>query len=261
METVTFQALDAQVKGYLWDDYDTLAAHKTRPALVICPGGGYHWCSPREKDAPALEFLSLGFQVFVLDYTCYPEDMSDFRPLRELARCVCTLRERREEWRIDRDKIAVLGFSAGGHLAASLGAFWNDPSVGLSPDCRPDGLVLCYPVIATRGEFAHQGSAENVSAGDETYRDRLNLLERVTADFPPAFLWHGGGDDCVPPENSLLLALELKKHGVPFEYHLFGSGEHGISTCTREVETPDEVCRAWVPLCKAWLCRRFSFAP
>lgn len=261
MELVTFSALDAQVKGYLWDDYDTLKAHKTRPALVICPGGGYHWRSPREKDAPALEFLSLGFQVFVLDYTCHPEDMSDFRPLRELAETVRQLRERHEGWRIDPDKIAVLGFSAGGHLAASLGALWNDPALALPAQARPDALVLCYPVIATRGEFAHEGSAENVSGGDEALRDRLHLWDRVTADFPPTFLWHGGEDASVPPENSLLLAVELKKHRVPLEYHLFGWGAHGISTCTQEVETPDEVCRAWLPLCRTWLCRRFEYTP
>ena len=260
MKRIDFKALDAPVTGYLLDDYDTLDAHKTRPALVICPGGGYHWRSPREKDAPALEFLSLGFQVFVLEYTCYPEDMSNYRPLRELADCVCTLRENAGDWHIDPTKLAVLGFSAGGHLAASLGAFWNEPEVGLPQGCRPDALVLCYPVISTR-EFAHEGSAENVSAGDEAYRDRLNLLRRVTADFPPAFLWHGGADESVPPENSLYLALELKKHGVPFEFHLFGEGKHGISTCTREVETPDPVCRAWVDLCKTWLCRRFDFMP
>ena len=96
MEAVTFQALDALVTGYLWDDYDTLAAHKTRPALIICPGGGYHWCSPREKDAPALEFLSLGYQVFILDYTCYPQDMSNFRSLRELGETVRLVREDRK---------------------------------------------------------------------------------------------------------------------------------------------------------------------
>ena len=260
METVSFQALGAPVKGYLWDDYDTLSAHKTRPALIVCPGGGYHWRSPREKDSPALAFLSMGYQVFVLEYTCSPADMSDFRPLRELARCVCVLREKGEAWHIDPSKIAVLGFSAGGHLAASLGAFWDDPSVGLPAGCRPDALVLCYPVISTR-EFAHEGSAENVSCGDEAYRDKLNLLERVTDRFPPAFLWHGGEDDSVPPENSLLLAVELRKHRVPFEYHLFGSGAHGISTCTQEVETPDQVCRAWVPLCQTWLNRRFGYTP
>lgn len=260
METVSFQVLGASVRGYLWDDYDTLRAHKIRPALVICPGGGYHWCSPREKDAPALEFLSMGYQVFILDYTCYPGDMSNFRSLRELGEAVCLLRERSGEWRIDPSKIAVLGFSAGGHLAASLGAFWNDPEVALRPGCRPDALVLCYPVISTR-EFAHKGSAENISGGDEAYRDKLNLLKRVTSDFPPAFLWHGGDDDTVPPENSLLLAVELRKHAVPFEYHLFGSGGHGISTCSQEVETPDETCRPWVPLCKAWLNRQFQFTP
>lgn len=260
MRIVSFQALEAPVTGYLQDDYDTLVAHKTRPALVICPGGAYRWRSPREKDPPAFEFLSMGYQVFILEYSC-AERAGECRPLWELAETVRLLRERHEEWRIEPDKIAVLGFSAGGHLAASLGAFWNDPSVGLPPDCRPDALVLCYPVIATRGEFAHEGSAEFVSAGDGTYRDKLNLLERVTEQYPPTFLWHGGGDDCVPPENSLLLAVELKRRGVPFEYHLFGSGGHGISTCNQETELPDATCRPWVGLCKAWLCGRFGFTP
>ena len=260
MKTVSFMALDAAVRGYLWDDYETLAAHKARPALLICPGGAYHWCSPREKDAPALEFLSMGYQVFVIEYTCSPKDMKNYRPLRELAAAVRLIRERHEEWKIDAGKIAVMGFSAGGHLAASLGALWNDAEAALPDGSRPDALVLCYPVISTR-EFAHELSAENVSAGDEAYRDRLNLLGRVTPDFPPAFIWHGGGDNSVLPENSLLLAVELKRNGVPFEYHLFGSGAHGISTCTQEVETPDEVCRAWVPLCKKWLNRQFQYIP
>lgn len=92
-------------------------------------------------------------------------------------------------------------------------------------------------------------------------RGKMHLWDRVTADFPPTFLWHGGEDTSVPPENSLLLAVELKRHKVPFEYHLFGSGAHGISTCTQEVETPDQVCRAWVSLCKAWLNRQFGYTP
>lgn len=260
METVSFQALDAVVRGYLWDDYDTLRAHKLRPALVICPGGAYRWRSPREKDAPVLEFLSMGYQVFVLEYSC-GERAGEYRPLRELARAVCELRRRCGAWRIDPAKIAVLGFSAGGHLAASLGALWNDPRLALPPESRPDALVLCYPVIATMGEFAHPESAQWVSGGDEAVREALHLWDRVTPDFPPAFLWHGGGDESVPPENSLRLAAELRRCGVPFEYHLFEGGAHGISTCTREVETPDPECRAWVPLCRAWLNRRFSYTP
>ncbi|MDE7244433.1 MAG: alpha/beta hydrolase [Oscillospiraceae bacterium] len=259
METVSFHALDAVVRGYLQEDYETLTAHKVRPALVICPGGAYRWRSPREKDPPAFAFLSMGYQVFILEYSC-GEQAGGFRPLRELAQTVCEIRRRHEQWHINPDKIAVLGFSAGGHLAASLGALWNDAELDLPPQARPDALVLCYPVISVR-EFSHGESAENVSGGDEAVREKLHLLDRVTPDFPPAFLWHGGEDTSVPPENSLLLAVELRRHQVPFELHLFGSGAHGISTCTQEVETPDEVCRAWLPLCRTWLNRQFQYTP
>lgn len=259
MKIVSFQALRAPVTGYIQEDYETLVAHKVRPALVICPGGAYRWRSPREKDAPAFAFLSMGYQVFILEYSCERE-AAGYRPLRELAETVALLRKRHEEWHIDPETIAVLGFSAGGHLAASLGAFWKDPELSFSPDVRPDALVLCYPVISTR-EFAHEESAMWVSGGDERLREKMNLQDHVTADFPPTFLWHGGEDQSVPPENSLMLAVQLKKNGVPFEFHLFGEGAHGISTCTREVETPDEVCRAWIPLCQTWLNRRFHYVP
>lgn len=259
MKTISFQVLDAPVTGYIQEDYETLVAHRVRPALVICPGGAYRWRSPREKDAPAFAFLSMGYQVFILEYSCM-EGAAGYRPLRELAALVAQLRERHEEWHIDPEKIAVLGFSAGGHLTASLGALWNDPELGFGQEVRPDALVLCYPVISTR-EFAHEESAMWVSGGDEVMRDKLNLQTRITPDFPPTFLWHGGKDESVPPENSLMLAVELKKNGVPFEFHLFGEGAHGISTCTQEVETPDEVCRAWLPLCQTWLNRRFHYVP
>lgn len=259
METVLFDALGATVKGYLQEDYDTLRAHKIRPALVICPGGAYRWRSPREKDPPALEFLSMGYQVFILEYAC-GEEAGAYRPLRQLARAVCHLRENSTAWRIDPSKIAVLGFSAGGHLAASLGAFWNDPELALPRTARPDALILCYPVVST-GAYAHEESARWVSGGDESVRRKLHLPDAVTPDFPPTFLWHGGEDTSVPAENSLLLAARLRENAVPVEYHLFETGSHGISTCTREVETPDEVCRAWLPLCKTWLNRRFQYTP
>lgn len=260
MKTVTLAPLGtARLTGYLQEDYETLAAHKTRPALVICPGGAYRWCSPREEDPPAFEFLSMGYQAFFLEYSC-GEQAAGLRPLRELAETVRLLREKSAEWHIDPRKIAVLGFSAGGHLAGTLGAFWNDPEIGLPPEARPDALVLCYPVACTHA-FAHEESAYWVSGGDAKLRDRLNLPERITSAFPPTFLWHGGKDTSVPPENSLLLAMALRTNGVPFELHLFEEGAHGISTCTQEVETPDAACRPWTALCKAWLNRRFQFTP
>lgn len=259
MRTVSFRALDGRVTGYIQEDYDTLRAHKVRPALVICPGGAYRWCSPREEDPPAFAFLAMGYQAFILEYSG-AEKAADFRPLRELAETVRIVRENAGAWHIDPGKVAVMGFSAGGHLAASLGAFWNDPSVGLPEGVRPDALALCYPVISTK-DFAHEESVMWVSGGDPAMREKLHLPERVTVDFPPTFLWHGGEDDSVPPENSLMLAAALKKHGVPFELHMFATGGHGISTCTQEVETPDGVCRAWLPLCQTWLNERFSYTP
>lgn len=259
MIPVSFDALEGHVHGYLQEDYDTIIAHRVRPALIICAGGCYRWRSPREKDAPALEFLRMGYQVFIMEYSC-EEGAANYRPLRELARAVEILRENAEEWHINPEKIAVLGFSAGGHLAASLGALWNDPDVGLSPKCRPDALILCYPVISMY-EFCHAESVQWVTGGDEDMRRKLNLTDRVTPDFPPTFMWHGGEDESVPPENSLFLAAALRKNRVPFEYHLFETGAHGISVCTQEVETPEPACRAWVELCGTWLNRRFDYVP
>ena len=259
MQPVCFSALGAQVHGWLQEDHDRLVSHKTRPALVICPGGAYRWRSPREKDPVALEFLSMGFQVFILEYSCGAE-AGGLRPLRELAQTLKLLRQRAGEWRLDPGRIAVLGFSAGGHLAASLGALWDRPELELGPDARPDALVLCYPVVSTR-EYAHEESVRWVTGGDETLQTLLHIPDQVTPAFPPAFLWHGGGDESVPPENSLLLAAALRRCRVPVEYHLFETGVHGISTCTQEVETPDAVCRAWVGLCRTWLCNRFDYPP
>ena len=227
--------------------------------MIICPGGAYRWRSPREKDSVALEFLSMGFQVFILEYSC-GEKAADLRPLKELAETVRTIRAKSGEWRINPDQIAVLGFSAGGHLAASLGVYWNDPLINGGEEIRPDALILCYPVISTK-EYAHEESAMWVSGNDPLMRQMMHLPDHVTKDFPPTFMWHGGEDTSVPAENSLMLAVQLRKQHVPFEYHLFATGVHGISMCTQEVETPDSVCRQWVPLCRTWICRLFRYVP
>lgn len=257
MIIIHFTANDAPVTGYLHDDHDRLVAHKTRPAVVICAGGCYRWLSPREKDPVALRFAALGYQTFLPEYST-GERAGALRPLRELAETVRTLRANAAQWHIEPRHIAVLGFSAGGHLAASLGTLWQELPEGEA--ARPDALVLCYPVITT-GEFAHEESARYVSGGDAALRDRLSLEKRVTDRMPPTFLWHCVGDESVPVENSLLLASAMQRAGVSYECHLFAGGAHGVSLCNQEVETPYPAIAAWAPLCETWLNRQFEYTP
>lgn len=257
MQIISFDTNGAPVTLYLHEDHDRLAAHKTRPALIICAGGCYSRLSPREKDPAALVFAAMGYQTLLLEYST-GERAGGLRPLNELAQTVKTVRERAEEWHIEPEHVGVLGFSAGGHLAASLGVLWHE--LGLGEACRPDALVLAYPVITT-GEFAHRESADNVSGGDEKLRALLSLENHVSAYMPPTFVWHCTGDESVPVENTLLLTAAMQRAAVPYECHLFSGGAHGISVCNREVETPNAACAAWVGLCKTWLNERFDFIP
>ena len=259
MQIVTFSADGAAVTGYLQEDHYRLVHHKTRPAIIICPGGAYNHLSPREADPAALPFLTQGYQVFLLSYAVAPE-AGDYRPLRQLAQTVVTLRDKAEEWHIESHHIAVLGFSAGGHLAASLATLWDDPELHLDPRCRPDAAVLAYPVITT-GEYAHRESADNVSGGDAALRDKLSLERRVKPTMPPTFVWHCVGDESVPVENTLLLVTAMQRAGVDYECHLFAGGAHGISVCTQETETPTSACAPWVPLCQTWLNEKFHYIP
>ena len=259
MHIISFTANDAPVTGYLQDDHDRLVAHKTRPAVIICAGGCYRWLSPREKDPVALSFAAMGYQTFLIEYST-EKRAANYRPLRELAETVRTVRAHAAEWHIEPDHIAVLGFSAGGHLAASLGVLWDDPELDLGEGCRPDALVLCYPVI-TMGEFAHRESADNVTGGDSALLEKLSLEKRVTAQMPPTFVWHCVGDESVPVENTLLLTTAMQRAGVPYECHLFAGGAHGVSMCDQEVETPYPAIAEWVSLCKTWLNARFDYIP
>lgn len=259
MNIVNFEAYGAPVVGYLHEDHDRLVRHKIRPALVICPGGGYYLVSPREADPPAMEYFSMGYNVFILTYSIL-EEAKDYRPLRQVAQTLSTVRKNAEAWHIDPEKIALMGFSAGGHLAASLGVYWNDPERVAAENCRPDALILCYPVI-TMGDFTHAETRANVTGNREALRDTFSIEKHITPAFPPTFLWHTVDDPSVPFENSMLLLGQLRANAVPFESHFFAHGDHGISTCTVEVETPNRECAQWVPLSKTWLNNRFEFTP
>ena len=188
----------------------------------------------------------------------------DFLPLRQLASTIAHVRNHAEEWYTIKDKIAVSGFSAGGHLACSLGTLFNEErflkAFGRDDDIRPNAMVLSYPVI-TADEFAHKGSIRNVSGsevGTEDYK-WFGLNEHVDAQTPPTFLWHTAEDTCVPVENSLKMATALSAAKVPFEMHILPEGQHGISVCNREVNTPFSYNSRWVEWSIKWLNKVFEF--
>ena len=170
MELVKFKPIpgcDGEVTGYLHSPITEMEVHRTRyPVVVLCPGGAYAMCSQREEDPVALRFFARGYQVFTLIYSV-GEKAKDFTPLKELSETFRLIRENADSYHADPDKIAVCGFSAGGHLAGSLGTMWNDPEFLKVYDNhggqnKPNAMILCYPVI-TADEFAHVESIENVS--------------------------------------------------------------------------------------------------
>lgn len=246
----------ADLTAYLLDAMPQ-APDRLRPAVIICPGGGYGFVSPREDQPVAMEFLSAGFQVFVLHYHVEPEIFP--LSLMELARSVALIRNMAGEWGIDPLRIMVCGFSAGGHLAGCLGSMWNRPSVygplGLTArDVQPDGMILCYPVV-TSGEYCHALSIERLlgkeRSGDPDMRAMTSLELQAGPQFPRTFLWHTWTDQTVPVENSLLLAQALKKAGVSLEMHLYPLGQHGLSLANQEVSDPSGDCL--LPHCQSWV--------
>lgn len=236
---------------------------RQKPAMVICPGGGYGMVSAREAEPVAMPFYSAGYNVFVLTYSIL-EQAKDFKPLCQLAATVAHIRKYSEQWLIDPNKVAVCGFSAGGHLAGSLGTLFNEPrfmeAFGRQEDVRPNAMVLGYPVI-TSDEYAHQGSIRYVSGeepGSEGYK-WFGLDKHVDEDTPPVFLWHTSSDRAVPVENSIKMAAALSKSKVPFEMHIFPEGNHGMSVCSEEVGSFDPYNARWVQWSIQWLNRLFSY--
>jgi len=240
---------------YIIDHSPEMDYHKARPAVIICPGGGYSMTSDREAEPVALRFNSLGFQAFVLRYSVMKIRFPG--ALLELAKAVATVRENAGEWDIDPDKIVVCGFSAGGHLAASLGVFWNRDFIkrplGYSgQEIKPNGIILSYPVISS-GRFAHLGSFKNLLMDRfEQDLELVSLEKQVSSDTPPAFIWHTYDDAAVPVENSLLFALEMKKHNIPLEMHIFPKGVHGLALATKETGYIEESCSNWPEMAARW---------
>jgi acetyl esterase/lipase len=227
----------------------------SRSAIIICPGGGYHHLANHEGEPIAKWLNNQGISAFVLNYRVSP-----FRhpvPLADIQRAIRFVRYHSAEWNLDPQKIGVLGFSAGGHLAASASTLINfrsyEPSDRIDQEsCRPDLAILCYPVISLL-EHYHEGSVYNLLGNHpmDELRALMSNERNVSKATPPTFLWHTADDASVPVENSMLYAQALSKWNVPFELHIFPNGRHGLGLAE---ENP--IVSKWTDLCTSWLANQ-----
>ena len=242
----TINIKDALFTMYLIDNYPAIDIDRKRPAVLILPGGGYTVTSDREAEPVALAFLEKGYNAFVLKYSTNSEAKYPLQ-LNEATEALKYIRANSKEFNTNPCKIAVVGFSAGGHLAACLSNISDE---------KPNAAVLCYPVI-TSGEFAHRGSIEALG-------DNISVEDYVTEQTPPTFIWHTYEDASVPVENALIMANALRKNKIPLEMHIFQNGPHGLSLCNEQTARKDDPrlidshAGKWFDLCIDWLNKIFS---
>ena len=226
-------------------------------SVLVFPGGGYGNLAKHEGEPVAQWLATLGITAFVVHYRLGPRYRHPAM-LQDAAYAVRTVRAMSREWKLDPARIGVLGFSAGGHLAATISTqfddgdpFSSDPIAKVSS--RPDVSVLCYPVITLSGPSAHAGSRTRLlgEKAPAELIDQMSAEKRVTAKTPPAFIFHTADDAGVPVENAMMYASALRANGVPFELHVYERGRHGVG-----LATDDPILRTWTDRCAAWLGTR-----
>ena len=238
--------------------YAPLDPTRSRLAVIVAPGGAYvHLASNHEGRQVANWLNALGATAFVLKYRLGPRYHHPIE-LGDAKRAMRLVRSRAEEFHIAPDRIGFMGFSAGGHLASSLGTHFDggDPQA-VDPiervNCRPDFLILAYPVISFTAPYAHAASGTNLLGENSTLelRQELSSELHVTSSTPPTFLFTTDTDTVVPPENSVAFYLALRKAGVSAELHVFEKGPHGVG-----LRFNDPVLGEWPVLLANWLRAR-----
>ena len=258
---------DPVLTAYLPYDKDPIKCQdKPHPTILLCPGGGYSSLSKREGEAVALKFLPEGYNVFILTYSvpghAFPTQ------IREVAAAMELIYQNAGAWRCDTQRIAIMGFSAGGHLAAHYTNAYDCPEVrAVFPESKAvNACILCYPVITGDPEHAHKGSFKHLAGHDypmsDAELDKFSCDRLVSEKTPPTFVWHCATDEAVPVANSLLYAAALNRWGVPFALHIYHTGEHGMATADAQTyrvpmhEGVEEACQAvknWIPTLLQWL--------
>ncbi|MBE6648372.1 MAG: alpha/beta hydrolase [Ruminococcaceae bacterium] len=263
-------AQEPTLECYILDPNPETDPLRKHPSILVLPGGGYVFASAREAEPIALNYLSMGFNAFVLRYSVAPETYPE--QLIEVSASIALMRQKSEEWFIDKDKIAVIGFSAGGHLAGSISTLWRESAIyeklNIEKDLnKPNAAILSYPVITSDASHSHAGSFAELLGekySPETL-EKVTLEKQVTPETPPTFIWHTANDACVPIMNSLIYSEALAKNNVPFELHIFPDGPHGLANCNiTTAHAPDSPmvnphCERWVELSKKWLTESCGF--
>lgn len=226
-------------------------------AVVVCPGGGYGGLAAHENQPIAEWLASRGITAFVLKYRLGPRYHHPAM-MNDANQAIRTVRAKAAEYGINPQKIGILGFSAGGHLASTAGTHYDAGNAkSESPveraSSRPDFMILAYPVIAMATDYGHKGSKRNL-LGDNPPEELVKSLSnetQVTKDTPPTFIIQTDEDTVVPAENSILFILALRKAGVPCEFHMFEKGRHGLG-----LGMGDPAFSEWPKLCEIWLKQR-----
>jgi acetyl esterase/lipase len=237
--------------------YQPPADKASGAAIVVCPGGGYGHLARHEGHDIAVWLNGIGVTAVVLKYRLGPKYQHPAM-MQDALRAIRYTRSKASEWKIDPNRVGVMGFSAGGHLASTAATQFNvgdpnasDPVEKLSS--RPDLSILCYPVVTMTDPFAHKGSRRNL-LGENPPAQLIDLMSSekwVTDQTPPTFLFHTGDDPVVPVENSLMFALALRKKKVPYELHVYEHGRHGVG-----LASDDPALNTWTRLLENWLRAR-----
>lgn len=262
-----------------WGYYDAICSLSTpeycekRKALLVIPGGGYSMVSEREAEPVARKFYAEGYNTFILTYsvTGNSGEIADRKtglpkPLLEASKAMSMIRRNAEKYNIDSEKFAVIGFSAGGHLAATLATMWHLDFVVKNSgieygENKPCAAILSYPVITSDTDKWHEGSFRNLLSGSSDFeKDKkfYSAEKQVSDKTCPCFIWHTASDACVPVANSLCMASALSKNNIPFELHIYPEGSHGLSTAEADVlrgVQPRDAAHvsAWVKTAVDWL--------
>jgi len=263
-ELHTFRLWEKSAPGALGDspeDIPTLtlysATHHDKPnaAIIVAPGGSYHHLAANHEGRQIANwFNAMGITAFVLQYRLGPRYHHPIE-LGDAQRAMRLVRSRARELNIDPARLGFMGFSAGGHLASTLATHFDAGNTSDSDpvnreNCRPDFVILAYPVISMTADYAHKGSAENLlgTPPDPVLAKQLSNEFNVTSSTPPTFLFSTSADTLVPSENTVAFYLALHKAGVPAEMHIFEKGPHGVG-----LDLNDVALSEWGTLLRNWL--------